>query len=162
MAVVEVKVVEDWVVEREFRKSPGVADVTSWGGGIKQYQIAVDPARLRAYNLTLKQVFDAVASNNANAGGSYIQYGENALMVRGIGLVQSTEDIENIVVAAQKGTPVHIRDIGQAGIGHAIRFGVLGRDHEDDGVEGIVAIRTGENPGPGTEAVKRKISAPET
>src|SRR5437879_5989206 len=129
MPLVELKALEDWVLEREFRKVPGVVDVVSWGGGIKQYQVTVDPTRLRAYNLTMKQVFDAVSANNANAGGSYIPQGEYALMVRGIGLIQSTQDIENIVVAAQKGTPIRVRDIGQAGIGHAIRLGVLGRDH---------------------------------
>src|SRR5690348_12355264 len=112
MPLVDLKAYQDWVLEREFKKVPGVADVVSWGGGIKQYQVTVDPDRLRAYNLTLKQVFDAVAGNNSNAGGSYIRQGEYALMVRGIGLIQTTKDIENIVVAAQKGTPVRVRDIG--------------------------------------------------
>ncbi len=158
MPLVELKALQDWLLEREFRKVPGVVDVVSWGGGIKQYQITLEPARLRAYNLTLKQVFDAVASNNANAGGSYIRQGEYALMVRGIGLVQSTQDIENIVVAAQRGTPVRVRDVGQVGIGHAIRFGVLGRDHEDDVVQGIVLMRKGENPGKVIEGVKQKIA----
>ena len=158
MPLVEIKALEDWVVEREFRKVPGVVDVTSWGGGIKQYQVTIDPARLRAYNLTLKQVFDAVTNNNTNAGGSYVPQGEYALTVRGIGLIQSTRDIENIVVAAQKGTPIRIRDIGQVGIGHAIRFGVLGRDREDDVVQGIVIMRKGENPGQVTEAVKQKAA----
>ena len=158
LPLVELKALQDWVLEREFRKVPGVVDVTSWGGGIKQYQITLDPGRLRAYNLTLRQVFDAVASNNANAGGSYVRQGEYALMVRGIGLIQSTRDIENIVVAAQRGTPVRVRDIGQVGIGHAIRFGVLGRDHEDDVVQGIVVMRKGENPGQVIEGVKRKIA----
>jgi len=156
--LVELKALQDWVLEREFRKVPGVVDVVSWGGGIKQYQITVDPGRLRAYNLTLKQVFDAVSNNNANAGGSYIPQGEYALMVRGIGLIQSTRDIENIVVAAQKGTPIRIRDIGQAGIGHAIRFGVVGRDHEDDLVQGIVLMRKGENPGKVIDGVRKKIA----
>jgi len=155
--LVELKSLQDWVIEREFRKVPGVVDVVSWGGGIKQYQITVDPARLRGYNLTLKQVFDAVAANNANAGGSYLRQGEYALMVRGIGLIQSARDIENIVVAAQRGTPVRIRDIGQVGIGTAIRFGVLGRDHEDDLVQGIVLMRKGDNPGEVIEGVRKKI-----
>src|ERR1700737_2128595 len=152
----ELKALQDWDLEREFRKVPGVVDVVSWGGGIKQYQITVDPARLRAYNLTLKQVFDAVAANNSNAGGSYIRQGEDALMVRGIGLVQSTGDIENIVVAAQKGTPVRVRDIGTVGIGTAIRFGILGKDHEDDLVQGIVLMRKGENPGDVIDGVRKK------
>ncbi len=157
MPLVELKALEDWLLEREFRKVPGVVDVTSWGGGIKQYQVTVEAGRLRGYNLTLKQVFDAVANNNTNAGGSYIPQGEYALMVRGIGLIQSTRDIENIVVAAQKGTPIRIRDIGQVGIGHAIRFGVLGRDHEDDLVQGIVLMRKGENPGQVIAGVRKKI-----
>src|SRR5947209_16674357 len=157
MPLVEVKALQDWTLEREFKKVPGVADIVSWGGGIKQYQITVDPARLRAYNLTLKQVFDAVAANNSNAGGSYIRQGEYALMVRGIGLIQSTTDIENIVVSAQKGTPVRVRDLGQVAIGHAIRFGVLGRDHEDDLVQGIVLMRKGENPGAVLAGVKKKL-----
>jgi heavy metal efflux system protein len=155
--LVELKALQDWVLEREFRSVPGVVDVVSWGGGIKQYQITIDPARLRAYNLTLKQVFDAVSANNANAGGSYIRDGQYALMVRGIGLVQSLDDLENIVVTAQKGTPVRVRDIGQAGIGHAIRFGVLGRDHEDDLVQGIVLMRKGENPGAVLEGIRKKL-----
>jgi cobalt-zinc-cadmium resistance protein CzcA len=89
MRLVELKALQDWVLEREFRMVPGVADVVSWGGGIKQYQITLDPERLRAYNLTLKQVFDPLAASNANAGGSYIPRGEYALTVRGIGLLQS-------------------------------------------------------------------------
>jgi cobalt-zinc-cadmium resistance protein CzcA len=157
MPLYELKALQDWDLEREFRKVPGVVDVVSWGGGIKQYQITVDPARLRAYTLTLKQVFDAVAANNSNAGGSYIRQGEFALMIRGIGLVQSTQDIENIVVTAVKGTPVRVRDIGQVGIGTAIRFGVLGRDHEDDLVQGIVLMRKGENPGAVIAGVRTKI-----
>ena len=157
MSLVELKALQDWVLEREFRSVPGVVDVVSWGGGIKQYQVTVDPARLRAYNLTLKQVFDAVGANNANAGGSYIRDGQYALMVRGIGLVQSLADLESIVVVAQKGTPVRVRDIGHAEIGHAIRLGVLGRDHEDDLVQGIVLMRKGENPGVVIEGVKKKL-----
>src|SRR5947207_13698964 len=146
LPLVEVKAIEDWVLEREFKKVPGVADAVSWGGGIKQFQVDVDPDRLRAYNLALKQVFDAVSNNNSNAGSGFVERGEYRVPVRGIGLIQSTQDMENIVVAAQKGTPVRVRDIGTVGIGHAIRLGVLGRDHEDDVVQGIVLMRTGENP----------------
>ena len=157
MPLVELKALQDWVLEREFLKVAGVADVISWGGGIKQYQITIDPVRLRAYNLTLKQVFDAVAANNANAGGSYIPWGQYALTVRGIGMIQSTRDVENIVVAAPRGTPVRVRDLGTVGIGHAIRLGVLGRDHDDDVVGGIVRMRKGENPGAVIDGVKRKL-----
>jgi cobalt-zinc-cadmium resistance protein CzcA len=157
MPLVELKALQDWVLEREFLKVPGVSDVISWGGGIKQYQITLDPARLRAYNITLKQVFDAVAANNANAGGSYIPWGQYALTVRGIGMIQSTRDIENIVVAAPRGTPVRVRDLGTVGIGHGIRLGVLGRDHDDDVVGGIVRMRKGENPGAVIDGVRTKL-----
>jgi cobalt-zinc-cadmium resistance protein CzcA len=157
MPLVELKALQDWVLEREFRKVSGVADVISWGGGTKQYQVTIDPARLRAYNLSLKQVFDALANNNSNAGGSYIPQGQYALMVRGLGLIRSTRDIENVVVAAQKGTPVRVRDLGTVGIGHAIRLGILGRDHDDDLVQGIVLMRKGENPGKVIEGVRQKI-----
>jgi len=155
---IELKALQDWVLEREFRKVPGVADVISWGGGTKQYQIVIDPNRLRAYNLTLKQVFDAVASNNSNAGGSYLAEGQYALVVRGLGLIQSTRDIENIVVAAQKGTPVRVRDIATVGIGAGLRLGRLGRDHDDDLVQGIVLMRRGENPGAVIAGVKAKAA----
>src|SRR5262249_33081588 len=110
------------------------------------------------YNLTLKQVFDAVASNNSNAGSGYIAQGDYRIPVRGIGLIQSTRDMEGIVVAAQKGTPIRVRGIGTVGIGHAIRLGVLGRDDDDDLVQGIVLMRKGENPGVVTEAVKAKAA----
>ena len=155
--LIELKALQDWVLEREFKKVPGVADVVSWGGGTKQYQIVVDPARLRAFNLTLKQVFDAVANNNSNAGGGYIAEGDYRVTVRGIGLIQSVADIEKIVVSAQKGTPVRVRDVGTVGVGHAIRLGVLGRDHDDDLVQGIVLMRKGENPGYVIEGVKARV-----
>ncbi|MBI3733324.1 MAG: efflux RND transporter permease subunit [Chloroflexi bacterium] len=157
MPLVELKALQDWVLEREFRKVPGVVDVVSWGGGTKQYEIDADPARLRDYNLTLKQVFEAVASNNQNAGGSYIRQGDYALMVRGIGLVRSREDIENIVIAAQSGTPVRVKDVGKVGLGHSIRFGALGRGDTDDAVQGIVLMRRGENCDAVLERVKAKI-----
>ena len=157
LPLVEVKAIQNWVLEREFRKIPGVADVVSWGGGTKQYQVNVDPSRLRGYNLTLRQVFDAVAANNSNAGGSYVPQGQYALTVRGIGLFRGPRDIENVVVASQKGTPVRVRDIGQVGIGHAIRLGVLGRDHDDDLVQGIVLMRKGENPGRVIDALKTRL-----
>ncbi|HEV8530020.1 MAG TPA: CusA/CzcA family heavy metal efflux RND transporter [Methylomirabilota bacterium] len=157
MSLVELKALQDWVLEREFRQVPGVADVVSWGGGTKQYEIIVDPARLRAYNLTLKQVLDAAASSNSNSGGGYIAQGEYRVTVRGLGLLRSIADIENIVVSAQKGTPVRVRDIGTVGVGIAIRLGVLGRDHDDDLVQGIVLMRKGENPDAVIQGVARKI-----
>src|SRR5205823_2970784 len=157
MSLVDLKALQDWVLEREYGQVPGVAGVVSWGGRTKQYEITVDPARLRAYNLTLKQVLDAAAASNSNAGGGYIAQGEYRVTVRGLGLVQSIQDIENIVVSAQKGTPVRVRDIGSVKIGIAIRLGVLGRDHDDDLVQGIVLMRKGENPDAVIKGVAAKI-----
>jgi heavy metal efflux system protein len=158
MSLVELKSLQDWVLEREFRQVPGVADVVSWGGGTKQYEIIVDPGRLRAYNLTLKQVIDAASNANSNSGGGYIAQGEYRVTVRGLGLIQSVRDIENIVVSAQKGTPVRVRDIGTVVVGTAIRLGVLGRDHEDDLVQGIVLMRKGENADVVIKGVADKIA----
>ena len=124
--LIELKALQDWVLERRFRQVPGVVDVVSWGGGLKQYQVQLDPAKLTQYDLTFKQVFDALSASNANAGGSYIPQGDYAYMVRGLGLLGSTADIDNVVVAAHDGTPVRIKDIGQAAIGHGIRLGILG------------------------------------
>jgi cobalt-zinc-cadmium resistance protein CzcA len=155
--LVELKALQDWVLEREFRQVPGVVDVVSWGGGLKQYQVQLDAAKLKQHDLTFKQVFDALAASNANAGGSYIQQGDYAYMVRGIGLLSSLEDINNVMVAARDGTPVRIKDIGQAAIGHGIRLGVLGRDRDDDLVQGIILMRKGENASAVLERVKAKL-----
>jgi len=155
--LVELKALQDWVLERRFRQVPGVVDVVSWGGGLKQYQVQLDPPKLKEHDLTFKQVFDAIAASNANAGGSYIPQGDYAYMVRGIGLLGSTDEIENIVVNAHDGTPVRIKDIGRAAIGHGIRLGILGRDHDDDLVQGIILMRKGENASAVLERVKAKL-----
>jgi len=156
--LIELKALQDWVLERHFRQVPGVVDVVSWGGGLKQYQVQLDPAKLTQYDLTFKQVFDALSASNANAGGSYIPQGDYAYMVRGLGLLGSAADIDNVVVAAHDGTPVRIKDIGQAAIGHGIRLGILGRDHEDDLVQGIILMRKGENASAVLERVKAKLA----
>jgi len=152
---VEVRALEDWVVEKKFRSVPGVVDVNPFGGLIKQYQVLVDPAKLKSYNLSLQQVFAALANGNNNAGGSYVEHGSELYVVRGLGLVRDIADIEAISVDTRKGTPIRIRDIGQVVIGHAVRLGRVGRTEsqsgkitkdEDDVAEGIVIMRRGENP----------------
>jgi heavy metal efflux system protein len=158
MSLVELKALQDWVLVRFFRQVPGVVDVVSWGGGLKQYQVRLDPVKLKQYGLTFKQVFDALAASNANAGGSYITQGDYAYMVRGLGLLRSTTDIDNVVVAAHDGTPVRVKDIGYAAIGHGIRLGMLGRDHRDDLVQGIVLMRKGENASVVLQRVKAKLA----
>ena len=156
--LLELKALQDWVLERRFRQVPGVVDVVSWGGGLKQYQVLLEPEKLKQHDLTFKQVFDALAASSANAGGSYIQQGDYAYMVRGLGLLGSTADIDNVVVAAHDGTPIRIQDVGHAAIGHGIRLGILGRDHDDDLVQGIVLMRKGENASVVLERVKAKLA----
>jgi heavy metal efflux system protein len=158
MDLVDLKALQDWFLERRFRQVPGVVDVVSWGGGLKQYQVLLDPAKLKQYGLSFKQVADALGASNANAGGSYLTQGDYAYMVRGIGLLRSLADIENVVITAHDGTPVRIKDIGRAAIGHAIRLGILGRDNDPDLVQGIILMRKGENASAVLDRVKAKLA----
>ena len=147
---VELKALEDWVVERQFRTVPGVVDVVGFGGPTKQYQVLIDPDKLRSYGIQLKQVFDALANGNQNAGGSYIEHGPELYIVRGLGFVRDLDDIRNIAVETRNGTPIRISDLGKVQIGEQLRLGRVGkivRDEpdQDDVVMGIVIMRRGEN-----------------
>jgi cobalt-zinc-cadmium resistance protein CzcA len=147
---VELKALEDWVVERQFRTVPGVVDVNGFGGPTKQYQVLIDPAKLRSYGITLSQVFTALANGNQNAGGSYIEHGSELYIVRGLGFVQNLDDIRNIAVDSRGGTPIKINALGTVQIGEQLRLGRVGKlvpqgVDEDDAVEGIVILRRGEN-----------------
>ncbi len=147
---VEIKALEDWVVEKRFRMVPGIVDVVGFGAPTKQYQVLVDPAKLKSYNLTLQQVFTALANGNNNAGGSYVEHGSELYVVRGLGFVRNLADIGAIAVDTRGGTPVRISDLGTVVIGHAVRLGQVGKtvaaQDEDDVAEGIVLMRRGENP----------------
>jgi cobalt-zinc-cadmium resistance protein CzcA len=150
----ELKALEDWVVERKLRTVPGVVDVVGFGGPTKQYQVQVDPLKLKSYNLSLQQVFTALANGNRNAGGSYVEHGSEMYVVRGLGFVRDTADIGAISVDSRGGTPIRISDIGTVAIGHAVRLGRVGMlfksptgiSDDDDAVQGIVIMRRGENP----------------
>lgn len=137
---------EDWVIEPRFRQVSGVTDVTPFGGLIKQYQVEVDPQALNKYNLSIGQVAQAVSANSQNAGGALLDNQQQSMVIRGVGLVQSVADIENIVVSETKGVPVFIRDIGRVKIGAAPQTGIFGVNDHEQGVEGIVLMRRGENP----------------
>jgi cobalt-zinc-cadmium resistance protein CzcA len=152
----ELKAIEDWVVERKLRTVPGVVDVVGFGGPTKQYQVLVDPMKLKSYGIPLKQVFDALASGNRNAGGAYIEHGSQMYIVRGLGLVKNLPDIESIAVATRDGKPITIQDIGTVAIGEQLRLGRVGINRtlpgkklekldEDDVVQGIILLRKGEN-----------------
>jgi len=153
----ELRSLEDWVVERALRLSPGVADVVSRGGFIKQYQVSVDLGRMKAYGVTLQQVFTSLGRGNANAGGNYLEQGEQQYLIRGIGLLRSADDIGTIVVAEHNGTPLLVRDFAEVTAGAVPRQGIVGRDDDDDVVTGIVLMRKGENPSDVLTDVKERI-----
>ncbi|MBS1820081.1 MAG: efflux RND transporter permease subunit [Acidobacteria bacterium] len=138
--------IQDWIIEPRLLQVPGVTDITPFGGRIKQYQIEVDPLALTKYNLSIRDIGTAIDSNNQNAGGAQLDNGQQSLVVRGIGLVDSVSDIENIVVSANNGVPVYVRDVGHVQIGSAPRTGIFALDDHLDRVEGIVLMRRGENP----------------
>src|SRR6476646_1606428 len=127
----ELRTIEQWTIERALRLSPGVADIVSRGGFIKQYQVELDLPRMRAYGVTLQQVFTALGRGNANAGGNYIEQGEQQYLIRGIGLLRSAADIGAVVVAEHQGTPLQIREFAQVTVGAVPRQGIVGRDDDD-------------------------------
>jgi cobalt-zinc-cadmium resistance protein CzcA len=153
----ELKTLEDWVVERAYKAIPGVADDSGLGGTVMQYQVLLDPGRLFGYHLTVQQVMQALANNNSNAGGGFYSQGGQFYYVRGLGLVQTTDDIANIIVASNKGTPVRIRDVGEVAIGHAPRLGQFGfqthQSNNDDAVEGVILMRRDEQ----TQTVLKEV-----
>src|SRR5579864_2205603 len=149
----ELKTYEDWVLERGYRAVPGVADDSGFGGTVMQYQVLLDPARLYGYHLTVPQVVQQLANNNANAGGGFYSQGGQFYYVRGLGLLRDVPDIENVVVGSNKGTPIRIKDVGQVEIGYAPRLGEFGFEarnergatsNNDDAVEGVMLMRRGE------------------
>ncbi|MGE5361295.1 MAG: efflux RND transporter permease subunit, partial [Bacteroidales bacterium] len=140
----ELKTLEDWVVERRFRAIQGVADDSGFGGTTMQYQVLLDPRRLFAQGVSLPQVMQQLASNNANAGGGFYSQGGQFYYVRGLGLAKTTRDIGSIVVGTHGGIPTYVRDVGEVTIGHAPRLGAFGYMDQDDAVEGVILMRTGE------------------
>jgi cobalt-zinc-cadmium resistance protein CzcA len=140
----ELKVFEDWVIERQYKQVPGVADDSGFGGTVMQYQVLLDPARLYGYHITVPTVIQQLSVNNSNAGGGFYSQGGQFYYVRGLGLVRDTSDIGNVVVGSQSGVPVRIHDIGEVTIGNAPRLGEFGFNKTDDAVEGVIMMRRGE------------------
>src|SRR5215510_9661518 len=144
--VMRLREIEDWVVEPRFLQVSGVADVTPFGGLIKQYQIEIDPLALDKYGLSISQIAQAVTSNNQNAGGALLDNRQQTVVIRGVGLLGTASDIDNIVVSESKGVPVFVRDVGRVKIGAGPPTGIFGVNNQSDAVEGIVLMRRGENP----------------
>jgi cobalt-zinc-cadmium resistance protein CzcA len=153
----EVKALQDWVLQREFKRVPGVIDVTAFGGMTKQYHVEVNPGALNSYGVSLAQVVAALGRSNANVGGNYLSVGAQNFNVRGIGLINGLEDIENIMVAQTTGTPVTVRNLGRVNIGHRVRLGKVGIDDRDDVVEGVVLLNRGYKAVSVLERVKQKV-----
>ncbi|HEY0746656.1 MAG TPA: CusA/CzcA family heavy metal efflux RND transporter [Steroidobacteraceae bacterium] len=151
----ELKTFEDWVVEPQYKAVPGVADDSGFGGGTMQYQVLLDPAKIASVGLSATLVQSALAANNGNAGGGFYSQGGQFYYVRGLGRVATLEDIGNVVLAVHDGTPVLVKDVGRVVIGIAPRLGEFGFQSQDDAVEGVILLRTGEK----TQDVLKRVEA---
>ncbi|MFY0674857.1 MAG: CusA/CzcA family heavy metal efflux RND transporter [Bacteroidia bacterium] len=154
----ELRTIQDWIVKRRLTGIPGIIEVSSFGGYLKQYEVAVDPILLRSFNLSLVDVYEALHHNNENSGGSYIEKGPTAYYIRTEGLVNSINDIEDIKVGNRPNTPVFIRDIGRVGYGSAKRFGAMTKDGNGETVGGITLMYKGANSYEAVKKVKERIA----
>jgi heavy metal efflux system protein len=153
----DLRTVQDWIVKRQLLGTAGVVDVSSFGGKLKQYEVSVKPERLAAMNLTLIDVYNALQKNNSNTGGSYIDKGPNIYFIRGEGIIEKLDDINNIVVQNNNGIPVLIKDIGTVDFGFAPRYGAMTRNGKGETVGGVVLMQKGENAVRVIERVKEKM-----
>jgi cobalt-zinc-cadmium resistance protein CzcA len=158
MSLMQVKTLHDWVIRYQLMTIEGVSEVNSWGGETKRYTVVVDPESLRRYNLTLHQVETAIAENNANFGGSYIEHGEQEYTIRGIGRTESLDDLGKIVVTTTGGTPVYVKDIAQLKYEPIPRYGAIMRDGKGETVSGEVIILRGSNGDRIIKEVKQKVA----
>ncbi len=153
----ELKTLQDWVIEKELLAVPGIADVVSFGGEVKTYQITVNPQKALQYGVTATELFEAVSKSNINVGGDVIVQGGQAFVVRGIGVLNNIREIKNVVVDHFNGTPVYVHTIADVTESSLPRLGQVGRDHDPDVVEGIVVMRKGENPSEVIQRLKKRI-----
>ncbi|WP_407147406.1 efflux RND transporter permease subunit [Bradyrhizobium sp. ORS 86] len=157
-SVLDLKTLQDWVLQRRFRAVPGVIDVTGWGGKTKTYEIQVDFNKLVANGLTLPQVLQAVSNANINVGGNTVNIGSQSAVVRGVGLIRSIDDLSNTMISQSGGNPVLIKDIGSVTVGEKPRLGIAGIDNDDDIVQGIVLMRRGEQSSPTIARVEQLVN----
>lgn len=158
LPLTELRAIEDWIIEPRLRTVQGVADVVPFGGGIKQYQVQVKPGLLKNYNLSLPQIYQAIANNNGNTGGGYIEHGDEALVVRGVGLLKSLDEIGEILITTNQGIPIRVKDVAEVKIGSSPRIGIVGFNKQDDIVEAIVLLVKGRDPVEVLSGVKQKIA----
>jgi cobalt-zinc-cadmium resistance protein CzcA len=153
----ELKTIQDWQVRRAFKRVPGVIDVTTFGGTTKEYHVDIDPGKLISYGVSLSQVMIALSNSNANVGGNYLTIGAQSYNIRGLGLINDLDDIENVMVAEKEGTPIFVKMLGNVAVGHRVRLGKVGIDDRDDVVEGVVLLQRGYKALPVLDKVKEKV-----
>lgn len=156
-SLMDLRVTQDWTLERQFKQVPGVVDVVSFGGPTKEFHVELDPNKLIAFNVTVPEVMTALANSNSNAGANYLELGVQSYNVRGIGLFKELDDIRNVSVATRNGTPIYIKQLGEVSIGNKVMMGRVGRDDQPDIVQGVVLMRRGEKSLPTLESVRRKV-----
>src|SRR5438552_3443943 len=158
-SLMDLKVAQDWILERQFKQVPGVIDVVSFGGQTKEFHVELDPNKLVAFNVSISQALAALASSNANVGANYLELGVQSYNVRGIGLFKDTEDIANVAIpsSTKNGAPVYIKQLGNVSIGAKVAMGRVGKDEADDIVQGVVLMRRGEKSLPTLERVRQKV-----
>ena len=157
-SLTQLRTMQDWIVRKQLSGTPGVAEVSGWGGYVKQYEVAINTDQLNASGVSVSEVFDALQRNNINTGGSYIEENSNQYYIRGIGVVKNLEDVANITVKTVDGTPVKVGDVAKVQLGHATRFGAVTRNGEGEVVAGIAIMLKGENFQEVIKNVKERIS----
>lgn len=157
-SLTQLRTMQDWIVRKQLSGTPGVAEVSGWGGYVKQYEVAINTDQLNASGVSVNEVFEALQRNNANTGGSYIEENSNQYYIRGIGVVKNLEDVANITVKTVDGTPVKVGDVAKVQLGHATRFGAVTRNGEGEVVAGIAIMLKGENFQEVSKNVKERIS----
>ena len=155
---VKLRSIQDWIVKRQLSMTPGVVEISSWGGYIKQYEVAIDPSVLNSYNLTLPEVFNALEQNNANTGGSYIEKGPELFYIRSKGLAKDFDDIRQTVITNRNGVPLTVGQIGKVGVGKAPRYGAATKDGKGETVVGIVMMLKDANSAEVITRVKENVS----
>jgi cobalt-zinc-cadmium resistance protein CzcA len=156
-SVADLKTIEDWMLERRFKAVPGVVDVNGWGGKTKTFEVRIDQAKLLHYGVTLPQVLAALNNANINVGGQTVNFGDQAAVVRGIGLIHSMDDIRDTMIAQNNGSPLRIRDVAEVRVDHLPRLGIAGQDDNNDIVQGIVLMRRGAQSLPAIHAVEALV-----
>jgi len=153
----EVRAIQDWQIIPVLRTVPGVADITSFGGAVKEYQVKLDPYLLKKYNISIDQVNQALNNGSSNVGGGLMHRGDESLVVRSLGLYRSLDDIADTVILSSAGKPILVKDVGEVVIGNRFRSGIVAFNNQDDVIEGIVLMNKGQNPAKVIEALKAKV-----